>query len=310
MMQTFPARFLVTRDDVVRNNVLMQVTTGPQGEILALAVDRNWSIPDLAEPPYTYAITSWDHGKTHTLRLDGVTLRFSHVQTLGPEALLLVAPRARGMWDPLNAIIVDWDGAVRRRFTLSDGIEDTQVDPAGRLWVSYFDEGIFSGLDLSREGLVCFSRDLEPTLRFNTLAQRGGLPQMYDCYALNVASHHDAYTYYYGESVDTYWPLVHLCDGNIAQMWQITAVQGAHALAIDDTRVLFGGAYQHPERLTLVDLATGAWEEAIAADDDGQPIKVLVDASRPLASPPIWGRGRLLYVLDARGIWELAIPGQ
>ena len=62
MMQTYPARFLVSRDALTGNDILMQVTTGPHGEILALAVDRDWGRPTLSEPSYRYTIRSWQQG--------------------------------------------------------------------------------------------------------------------------------------------------------------------------------------------------------------------------------------------------------
>ncbi len=57
-MRTYPARFLVSRDALVGNAFLMQVTTGTHGEILALAVDRDWWRPTISEPPFCYTITS------------------------------------------------------------------------------------------------------------------------------------------------------------------------------------------------------------------------------------------------------------
>lgn len=307
-VQYFSARFLVTRTALTQDAVLMQVTTGRRGEILALAVDRNWWVPDQVRPPYRYTITSWQDGTIRTSQLDGVTLRLTHVQPLDTDAFLLVSRRAQGIWDPENAMTVTADGTVRRRFSLSDGIQDVQVDLDDRIWVGYFDEGVFRGLDPASEGLVCFDSGLNPTLRFNTLASKRGLPQMYDCYALNVASVNDAYTYYYGEKVEKYFPLVHLRDGDVARVWQITAVKGAHAVAINTTHALFGGAYQHPERLTLVDLATNDSEEILATDQDGRPITTVRDSDCPLASRLIWGRGHRLYILDSRGVWQLALP--
>lgn len=302
------ARFLVDREALVGNNVLLQATTGARGEILALTSDRDWHVSDLTKPPYRYTVTSWRKGTLHVLQLDDVTLRLTHVQTFGRDEFLLVASRAGGRWDSQNAMIVTTDGIVQRRLTLSDGIEDVQVDAADRIWVSYFDEGVFSGLEFSAEGLVCFAPNLDPILRFNTLARSRGLPQMYDCYALNVASTRDTYAYFWGASDVSYFPFVRLRNGDVAHHWQITTVKGAHAVAIDRVQALFGGGYQHPGRLTLMDLATGKSEEVVATDSDGQPITEANEPDGVSTTPLIWGRGNRLYLLDHRGVWELTVP--
>ncbi len=307
-MENHTARLLVTRDALTQGATLMQVTTGPRGEILALAVDRTWHVRDRTEPLYRYTVTSWHDGSIRTLSIDSVTLRLTHVQPFDGGRLLLACARAGGIWEAENAMIVTADGTESQRFTLFDGIEDVQIDLANRVWVSYFDEGVFGGQELPAEGLVCFDANLVPTLRFNSLAIARGIPEMYDCYALNVAPTADTYAYYYGESAERYFPLVHLRDGQVADVWQITTVRGAHSVAVGTTHALFGGAYRHPERLALVDLATGETEDILAVDQDGRPIITTANEGSPLASVLIWGRGNCLYFLDRRGVWELAIP--
>jgi hypothetical protein len=293
------ARLLVSRDDLVPDKFLLNVSSGPHGEIVAVSVDRNPWYPDFAEPPYAYTVACWLDGATRLLRLDGVPQRVSQVQPLGHDAFLPAAPRASRDLEP-NAMVVDAGGEVRERFAISDGVEHVQIDPDHNLWVGYFDEGVVGYLTLAPEGLVRFGPSREATFRFNTLARTRGIPELWDCYALNVASGRDVYTYYYGESVDEYFPVVHIRDGDIADVWRITTVRGAHGLAVDGTRALFSGVYQRPQRLNLVDLKTGVARAITATDDTG----------RLIAFEHAWGRGNILYLLDARGVWALTVPDQ
>src|SRR5436309_404355 len=127
-MQTYRARFLVSHDALAGNDILMQVTTGTHGEVLALAVDRDWWRPTFSGPPYRYSIRSWQNDTISSLELEHVMLPLTRVQTFGAGAFLLAAPGAKGIWDPQNAMIVDADGRIQRQFSLSDGIKDVQVD--------------------------------------------------------------------------------------------------------------------------------------------------------------------------------------
>lgn len=94
--RSLPARFMVARNVLAQDESLLQVTTGPRGEILALSIDRNpWS-PDFARPPYQYTITCWRDGSIQSLRLTNVRLVLTHIVRIGSDAFMLVAERVRG----------------------------------------------------------------------------------------------------------------------------------------------------------------------------------------------------------------------
>jgi hypothetical protein len=71
---------------------------------------------------------------------------YHHVQPLPDNELLLVCSRSR-YWGnddyDLNACVFTSDGKLQREFLLGDGIEDVQTTKEGKIWTSYFDEGIF-----------------------------------------------------------------------------------------------------------------------------------------------------------------------
>jgi hypothetical protein len=203
-------------------------------------------------------------------------------------------------------MIVGADGVVRVSFRIPGPADHLQIGPSGEVWVSFGDQGR-NRVALAAEALVCFSRDLEPTFRFNQVARQRDLPLLYVCYALNVNSDGDVYAYYYPASAEDYFPLARIRDNDISDFWQITTA-GAHALIVDGTRALLAGTYEEPQRLTVLDLASGEAEEATAVDQDGRPIPFGDRQGHPLASRSVWGRGNVLYLLDARGVWAITVP--
>jgi hypothetical protein len=85
------------------------------------------------------------------------------------------------------------NGEAESTFTLGDGVQDVQVSRAGRIWVSYQDEGVFGNYGwgapngpapLGSAGLVCW--DTDGTKVWDFVAP-DGLPAIADCYAMNVS---------------------------------------------------------------------------------------------------------------------------
>lgn len=198
---------------------------------------------------------------------------------------------------------------VGKRFRVHSGVEDIQADLAGNLWVSYEDEATMAGSGIAEEGLGIRGPDLAPRFRFNSLAKQRGLPRILNVYALNVAPEGDAYAYYYGVKPKDPWcfTFLHLHDAKLVDARKIAQVEGAKALAVDGSRLLLARVYDDPQRLTLLDLATGNSERIAAVDPEGQEIRVLDDFPSLLNRRPYWGRGSVLYLLDARGVWKAAL---
>ncbi|HEX5415779.1 MAG TPA: hypothetical protein VFZ25_08925 [Chloroflexota bacterium] len=307
-----PARFLVPQDVLTPGAFLQQVTTGPRDEILSLCVDRNPWAPDFSGLPFSYTVTCCRAGSVTSLRLTNVPMVLTHVLATGPDAFTLVAGvsrgrRSNGPEPRLNALVVGEDGVVQRRFRLHYGVGDVQVDTAGNLWIGYEDEATMGGSGLAREGLAGLGPELAPRFRFNSLAKQRGLPRILNVYALNVASARDGYAYYYGVRLNDPWcfTLVQLRDAKLVGARKITELEGAHAFAVDDDRLLLAGVYGDRQRLTLLDLATGESETVVAVDPEGREIRVVEDFLSLMNQRPYWGRGSILYLLDARGVWEV-----
>jgi hypothetical protein len=229
-----------------------------------------------------------------TVDLPETDENYHQAQPLGSEEWLLVRGRADDE-DDCNAQVFDACGRHLRSFHAGDGIQEMQVTADGQVWVSSFDEGVFSGMSLSGSGLVCLDRHGECSFRFP--GKYGGTPpDIVDCYALNVASDREAWLYYY-----TDFPLVRLVDGKVDGIWTNLPVDGSPAFAVQAGMVLFAGGYNRKDELFLVHLATMKCRTLLAVDDEHQPIKPIHAFGR---------RGSLflqtddsLFILPAH-VWE------
>jgi hypothetical protein len=95
----------------------------------------------------------------------------------------VLAIEARRLGDTPNAVVFRPGGRVDRRFVVGDGVEDALIDDSGQVWVSYFDEGVYGGDDLSHAGLNRFDLTGQRTWSFPTTGRHEPID---DCYALNV----------------------------------------------------------------------------------------------------------------------------
>ncbi len=248
--------------DALAGRERMALGVGPALDVFVLALDgtpdTRLEIPGLgsiaksqADRPQSYEVLRFtDAGApAERLRLPAERRNFHYVQPLPDGALLLVGARcsyvAKGRHER-NAIVYGRDGTPLRELTLGDGIQDVQATAEGRLWVSYFDEGVIGNhgwgrgdpdtVPLGQDGLVLYDATGRRLDSYD--AKAAGTDIIVDCYALNVASERDTWLYFY-----TTFPLVRLRDGAPPAVWE-TGVRGASALAVSDTHVLLAGGYR------------------------------------------------------------------
>jgi hypothetical protein len=174
------------------------------------------------------------------------------VQPLPKDELLLVCARSqyRDQDDyDANGHVFNREGRSLRSFLLGDGIQDVQTTRDGRIWTSYFDEGIFGNYGwndpIGASGLVCWDCT---GIQSYTYTPSSGLDSICDCYALNVATERDTWCYYYTE-----FPLVHLCDNQVVAAWDCP-IKGADGFAVFDDWVLMRGGYRACDTYHLLHL--------------------------------------------------------
>ncbi|MGW6054626.1 hypothetical protein [Streptomyces sp. NPDC055189] len=185
-------------------------------------------------------ITVGTDGRDHATELSALRARFPRIDAL-PDGGFVVAD-ARSRTSEQHVQVFDALGRESWAFRVGDAVEELLADRAGRLWVGYFDEGVFGDDELSHPGLRCWSAGGEPLWAYEAA---DGASQIYDCYALNVAE--DAvWVCAYGD----FAVLEVRPDGSVRQRANDTA--GATALAVHQGRVTFFGGYGE-DRDRLVD---------------------------------------------------------
>jgi hypothetical protein len=189
------------------------VSAGPREDIVITAVNRvNPALQ--ANPDQLIQAFYQQHRRYFIVPGRGEKLQsvvaserlFLHIQRFGPESVLLVDGRCRR--GDNNAEITTKSGEVLSTFHVGDGINDVRVTPDNKIWVSYFDEGIF-GRTVGQAGLARFSSEGKLEFNFNEYARKNGIPDIADCYALNVRDG-EVYAYYY-----TDFPLVRIKDDRV-----------------------------------------------------------------------------------------------
>ncbi len=288
-------------EKVASARYVVRVAVGPHADLVVLSLDAPPDYRRTAPSGATFAKLRADHmncyridyfrsGEWSSQALTPTNENFHFVQPLGEPGWLLVRGRANGNSDK-NAHVYGRDGRCLRSFHAGDGIEDIQVTEEGRIWVSYFDEGVFGDTALGQAGLVCLDSSGQLGFQFNELASVGAVPDIADCYALNVCSNREAWLYYY-----TDFPLVRLVDGQVAGLWTGIGVKGSHAFAVSEKHILFAGGYSKRNRLFLVDLATSKVKERIPVDEKDQVIESFAAFGR---GNRLWLQaGSALFVVD------------
>jgi hypothetical protein len=99
-----------------------------------------------------------------------------------------------------NAVIIDYEGNIKREFTLGDGIGDIKIENNTRIWTSYFDEGIYGNNGWDRPigycGLRSWSLDGKEDYIYKASNYDYAID---DCYALNIDKSNNKWFYFYME---------------------------------------------------------------------------------------------------------------
>lgn len=276
---------------------LISVGVGPNGEALALwssaagretlqssTVDSGGASSPKAQTAPVEAHITFHGAEPRTPLRVALTVAHPFVQPLPDGQVLVVGSRCR--WGPqgaeANALVFDADGVLVAAATFGDGVQDVATTPSGRIWTSYFDEGIFGNYGwgdpgpepIGSAGLIRWTRALKEDWRFPGNA-------MDDCYALNVAAE-DAWVYYYDS-----FPIVRT-DGRTVEEWQ-TQVDGATSVVVADGRAALVGGYRPAgDRVVSGALSSaGSFEPAFTG-------RLTLDDNTPLPSSSTVGRGDVL----------------
>lgn len=241
--------------------------------------------------PIDYRVVRSEGGHVRTVTVRDVPLVVSFVQPF-PGGVLLVGARCR--WRPegpeQNAFVVNWNGEVVRRFTIGDGVQDVRVTADGRVWASYFDEGVFGNYGwgnpgpapIGSTGLVEF--DGTGAVRFTYDAAEARTDSICDAYAINLADDGSIWVYFYTE-----FPIVRVGAAGY-RTWKL-GIAGAGALAVRDGQALLFG---DPAERSLGRIVALQGEEAKVVGE------VLIHGpdGNPLEKAQAYGRGEKLFFFE------------
>jgi hypothetical protein len=302
-MRTVEAEYLLNITDVIgdRNLVTLSATASPEPVITFLSSEttltyrnRNGSTLRTAKKPIRFHVHQWTPDWQNTTSLEETYRNYHCVESVEKDEYLLVCGRAANDQEH-NAFIYGSQGQLIRSFPVGDAVASAQASRAGnRIWVSYFDEGF--GEPFSEEGVMSFETDGAPAFRFlSDVVNRPPyfVPQIFDCYAMNVAADNDVWLYYYTE-----FPLVRLHQGHVKHVWENLPFSGSHAFSVTDDRVLFSGGYNEADRLYIVPLYQRPenTETIVPVDANGDTI---------IATHHLFARDSRMYFLRENDLFVL-----
>jgi len=213
-------------------------------------------------------------GDVEQMSVADVQIARPFVQPTSDGTLLLVGSRSRytSGGPESNALLVSPDGETIRSFCVGDGVQSVHVTRSGRVWMGYFDEGIFgnygwggNGLKrpLGSAGLVCWSLDGDNLYNFQP---PDGARHISDCYAMTTVGD-EAWSCYY-----TDFPIVQVDASFNTRGWPC-GVRGAHAIAVVPGAApmvgLVGGYTGFHDRLVVVQPTSGAQQRYRLTMPDG-----------------------------------------
>ncbi|TGB00504.1 hypothetical protein E2651_28960 [Streptomyces sp. MZ04] len=195
--------------------------------------------------PYDALVVTVDaEGRDHATELSTLRARFPRFDALPDGGFVVADARSRGSEQQVQ--VYDALGRESWTFRVGDAIEQFLVDPAGRLWVGHFDEGVFGDDELSHPGLRCWSAEGESLWAYEAVEGAG---EIYDCYALNVSEDSSVWVCAYND-----FALLEIRTDRTRRTVRprVNSVAGAHALAVSPDRAMFVGGYGD-DRDRLVD---------------------------------------------------------
>jgi hypothetical protein len=289
---------------------LMGVSAGPSGELYALAVTSpadtrevtasGASIPRIrTDHPQDVVVLRFDGRRVARLEIPDQTWNYHHAQPLPDGELLLVCARSRYRsaddYD-LNGKVFAGNGVLKREFLLGDGLQDVQTTADGRIWTSYFDEGVFGnfGWDdpVGKHGLVQWDGLGNRLWEYSPPA---GLGWIADCYALNAISGDEVWCTYY-----TGFPLVCIRGQQVRASWE-SPVRGSDRFAIWREWVLFRGGYDDGDRYHLFALMEDGTMEGRAV------YRFCDEQGRVLHADRVTGRGRVLFLIQGTACYRVDV---
>jgi hypothetical protein len=184
---------------------------------------------------------------TKTISLPAMNITFPYVDLFSDGGCILVG--ARSSWRSendfdLNGALIEAGAKTEKRVCFGDGIEDIGIDGTDRIWISYFDEGVFGNFGWSHPGptglgaggINCFDRTGELLWQHN---REDGTEYIDDCYAMNV-SPRGVWFFFYSA-----FKVARVTEDFSVEYFD-TPINGSHSFVTDGRRFVFSSQYSEP----------------------------------------------------------------
>lgn len=228
------------------------------------------------------------------------------VQRFADGRWLIVEPRTEEL-DP-NAYIFEPDGSFSHSFYAGDGIEAVLIDKLDRIWIGYFDEGVFGAVNTPPEhrmrkfgpnGLVRLDDRGELEFGFNENARDRDIS---DIYALTIDDANRIWLCPYHE-----FYLASVDDDTIGFVLDEAPVAGSQAMCVGPDHFVFFGGYYRDCMITVVERKTQRLRLIQLRNQDGSPFSPRLLATRgerafAMVNDRLY-RLDLDVLLDALGPW-------
>ena len=239
--------------------------------------------------PKAHHLIYWEAGSDIVVTFEKSTgILSNHIQPFEGGWLLCDVRGGR-------AVAYDHAGRSGMVLDLGDASNDVQTTRGGKIWVSYFDEGVYGRGIGSQNGLVCFDASGTPIFKYFDFAKQHSLPFIDDCYALNVVDDEEIWISYY-----SHFPLVSIRRFQLGKIWnEFSCI--SHAFGILKDSVIFPKCYSGtsgtPPQLIRRSLISIRNSEVIEPIDE---VGVVIEGPYSAAA-----KGPYFYIWTERGLYQM-----
>jgi hypothetical protein len=221
----------------------------------------------------SYLLLHAQDGAVRSIELPRTRTIYSRVRCAPPQTYWLSRvqrEQERSVVDAYRA-----NGTQVRSLDLGHGISALEITDAGRIWVGYADNGA------NPDGrIACYDVDGQQLLRFNQLASKHALGEVFDCYGLNLVANDEVWAWYLD---DQFW-LIKFSELTVAEQWSNVPRFSSFQFAVSGNAIAFPGLdpRHYPElenrrnlnrcRFCRYDLATSDMDELFPVTDAGVPL--------------------------------------
>lgn len=237
---------------VAHDGTLVLLVVGEGEDKVAFPVLEQPGGATFPETKSTKAYKAWllriRNGIEQEVEISTMKSAYPRVDVLPDGGFIVVSCRCKfadGKGE-LNARLYDADGSLQKELCFGDGIEDIATTADSRIWVSYFDEGVFGnyGWDdpMGYAGLNCFDTEGKIIWQYPLEDSPHSID---DCYAMTI-NRDEVWMCFYSD-----FPIARVEGNHQIKYWR-NKVAGARCIAIDRELVMLYGGYQpNLERLVV-----------------------------------------------------------